>query len=93
MEVGAASIQSALAAAGLEADDVDLVLSTSVTGIATPSLDARLINRLGLNRQARRLPLFGLGCVAGAAGVARAADHVRAFPEHAALLLSVELCS
>src|SRR4029077_1250280 len=66
---------------------------TSVTGIAAPSLDARLINRLGLSPNIKRIPIFGLGCVAGAAGVSRAADYVRAFPDQAAALLSIELCS
>lgn len=92
-EIGGTAIRQALARAGIEGGELDLIISTSVTGIATPSLDARLMNRLGLAPHARRLPLFGLGCVAGAAGIARAADHVRAFPDHAALLLSVELCS
>ena len=53
----------------------------------------RLMNRMGLSPQTKRIPIFGLGCVAGAAGIARAADYVRAFPQQSALLLSVELCS
>jgi alkylresorcinol/alkylpyrone synthase len=65
----------------------------SVTGIASPSLDARLVNRMGLAPRIKRIPIFGLGCVAGAAGIARAADYVRGFPNHVAVLLSVELCS
>jgi alkylresorcinol/alkylpyrone synthase len=66
---------------------------TSVTGISSPSIDALLINRMGLPRNIRRVPIFGLGCVAGAAGIARAADYVRAYPSQAAALVSVELCS
>ncbi len=93
LEVGEAAVRDVLARTELEPDGIDLILSTSVTGIATPSLDARLMNRLAMRPDTRRLPLFGLGCVAGAAGIARAADHVRAYPRHAALLLSVELCS
>ena len=58
-----------------------------------PSIDARLVNRLGLPPRVKRLPIFGLGCVAGAAGIARAADYVRAYPGEVAVLLSVELCS
>jgi alkylresorcinol/alkylpyrone synthase len=61
--------------------------------VATPSIDARLVNRLGLRPDVKRFPLFGLGCVAGAAATARAADYVRAFPDHVAVVLSVELCS
>ncbi|MFP3940672.1 MAG: type III polyketide synthase [Thermoanaerobaculia bacterium] len=92
-EVGGAALEDALARAGLGPGDVDCLLAVTVTGIATPSLDARLVNRLGLNPRLKRLPVFGLGCVAGAAGVARAADYVRAFPDQVAVLLSVELCS
>ncbi|KAB2957438.1 MAG: type III polyketide synthase, partial [Thermoanaerobaculia bacterium] len=73
--------------------DVGAIFTASVTGIATPSLDARLVGRLGLSPQVKRVPIFGLGCVAGAAGIARAADYVRAFPGEAAVLLAVELCS
>jgi len=93
LEVGGEAVTRALQSAGLTRDDVDTLLCTSVTGIATPSLDARLVNRLGLPSRVKRLPLFGLGCVAGAAGVARASDCVRAFPAEVAVLLSVELCS
>jgi alkylresorcinol/alkylpyrone synthase len=58
-----------------------------------PSLDARLITRVGLRQDVKRIPLFGLGCVAGAAGLARVHDYLRAFPDHVAVLLAVELCS
>ena len=93
LEVGGDALLNALRTAGLTADDVDTLIFTSVTGVATPSLDARLVNRVGLPPRLKRLPLFGLGCVAGAAGIARAADCVRAFPRQVAVLLSVELCS
>lgn len=92
-EVGAAAVTDALERAGLETGDVDALFTATVTGVATPSLDARLMNRLGLDPRVKRTPLFGLGCVAGAAGIARAADYVRAYPDHVAVLLSVELCS
>jgi alkylresorcinol/alkylpyrone synthase len=93
LQIGERAITNALADAGLEARDIDHLFFVTVTGIATPSLDARLVNRLGLRPDVKRTPIFGLGCVAGAAGVARAADYLRAFPHHVALLLSVELCS
>ena len=64
-----------------------------MTGVAVPSLDARLIPRLGLRPDIKRLPVFGLGCVAGAAGLARLHDYLLAWPGHVAALLSVELCS
>ncbi len=93
LEVGAAAITDALDRAGIHPEQLGAIFFTTVTGICTPSLDARLMNRLKLPPGLKRVPLFGLGCVAGAAGIARAADYVRAFPDEAALLLSVELCS
>lgn len=92
-EVGGEALSGALAAAGLGPEDLDTLLFVTVTGVATPSVDARLINRLGLRRDLKRLPIFGLGCVAGAAGIARAADVLRGAPGEVAALLSVELCS
>ncbi len=92
-EVGGEAVARALGAAGLTVADVDTLITVTVTGVATPSLDARLVNRLGLPTRVKRMPIFGLGCVAGAAGIARAADAVRAFPGEVAVLLSVELCS
>jgi alkylresorcinol/alkylpyrone synthase len=83
----------ALTRAGLDRSALDAIFFVSVTGIASPSIDARLMNRMGLPPRIRRTPIFGLGCVAGAAGLARAADYVRAYPAHTALLISVEICS
>jgi len=87
------SICRALTRAGLCETDLDAIFFVSVTGIASPSIDARLINRMNLRSNIKRIPIFGLGCVAGAAGIARAADYVRAYPDHHAVLVSVELCS
>ena len=93
LELGERVARDALARAGLTPRDVDQVFFVTVTGIATPSIDARLMNRLGLRPDVKRSPLFGLGCVAGAAGLARAADALRAWPRGVSLLLAVELCS
>jgi len=93
VDLGARAVGEALARAGLAPSDVDHIFFTSVTGIATPSIDARLVNRLGMRAHTKRTPIFGLGCVAGAAGVARTADYLRAYPDQVAVLLSVELCS
>lgn len=92
-EIGAQAITNALEAAGLKPSDVDAIYSTSVTGVATPSLDARIVNRIGLPNHIKRVPIFGLGCVAGAAGVSRLYDYLKAWPDQVAVLLSVELCS
>jgi len=92
-EIGEAAVKAGLAAAGLSPGDVDHLWFVTVTGISTPSLDAKLANRLGLKPSVKRTPVFGLGCMAGAAGLARASDVLRAFPGEVAVMLSVELCS
>jgi alkylresorcinol/alkylpyrone synthase len=93
LALGQEAIEDALAQAGLTPADVDALFTVSVTGVASPALDARLMNRMPLRPDMKRIPIFGLGCVAGVAGIARAADYVRAFPDQVAVLLSVELCS
>lgn len=93
LQLGEQSISTALTDAGLSTDDIRALITVSVTGIASPSLDARLVDKMKLPRNTRRTPIFGLGCVAGAAGLTQAADYVRAYPDRVAVLLSVELCS
>ncbi|MER5957039.1 3-oxoacyl-[acyl-carrier-protein] synthase III C-terminal domain-containing protein [Streptomyces sp. NPDC001893] len=92
-DLGGRAVRDALRMAGLSTADVDLLIFTSVSGISTPSIDARLAVRLGLRRDVRRLPMFGLGCAGGAAGLARMHDYLVGRPDHVAVLLSVELCS
>jgi len=75
------------------AEQIDFLVYTSVTGLSVPSLDAQLMNRLPFRPDLRRLPLFGLGCLGGAAGTARLADLLRGQPQSYGILLSVELCS
>ena len=93
VELGETAVTRAFAAAGITAEDISAIFFASVTGIASPTIDARLINKLPFPTHVKRTPIFGLGCVAGAAGISRAADYVKAFPKQIALLLSVELCS
>jgi alkylresorcinol/alkylpyrone synthase len=91
--LGEAAARACLAQAGLELSDVDHLIWVSTTGMAAPSPDAMLINRLGLGRHTRRTPIWGLGCAGGVAGLARAYEYTRAFPDQRVLLLSAELCS
>ncbi len=93
LDLGGKALTCALQNAGLQPKDLDAIYFVSVTGISSPSIDARLVNQLGLSTRIKRNPIFGLGCVAGAAGISRAADYVRGFPKHHAALLAVELCS
>jgi len=83
----------ALAQAGVAASEIDLIVTTSCTGIMIPSVDAYLVDELGLRSDVRRLPITELGCVAGAAALARAHDFLVGFPDAHALVIAVELPS
>lgn len=93
VELGAAALTGALQRAGIGADEVDVVISTTITGVAVPSIEARIAESVGLRPDVKRVPLFGLGCVAGAAGIARLHDYLVGHPDEVAALVSVELCS
>lgn len=93
LSLGTQAVERALHDADVSASAVHMLLTTTVTGIAVPSLDARLMNRLPFRSDLKRIPLFGLGCMAGASGIARAADYLRGHPDEIAVVLSVELCS
>ena len=87
------AIDSVLSDAGMSASDISVIMSTTVTGVAVPSLEARLMNQLPFPRNTKRIPLFGLGCLAGVAGINRLGDYLKGHPTEAAILVSVELCS
>jgi alkylresorcinol/alkylpyrone synthase len=93
LPLGERAVRAALQQAGVRPDEVDAIFFSTVTGLASPSLDARLMQRLGLRPDCKRVPMFGLGCVAGAAAVSRAADYVRGHPRGVVVVLTVELCS
>lgn len=92
-ELGGRSVARALEDAGVPAQDVGALFFVSVTGLSSPSVDARIVQNLGLSAHVKRNPIFGLGCVAGVSALVRAADYVKAYPHQAAVALSVELCS
>jgi len=93
LRIGSCAVRDVLCEAGLDASEIGMLMTTTVTGIAVPSLDARLMNVLPFASDLKRVPLFGLGCLGGAAGLARTSEYLLAFPDQAAILLSVELCS
>ncbi len=93
LDLGERAVDAALSRAGLRPQDVDAFYFSTVTGLASPSLEARLMNRLRMREDVRRVPMFGMGCAAGAAAISRACDFTRGDPDGVALVLTVELCS
>lgn len=92
-DLAATATEQALQHAGVSADAVDLIISASTTGLAVPSIEARLVGRLGLRPDVKRVPLVGLGCAAGAAGLGRVHDYLQGAPGQTAVLVCTELCS
>jgi alkylresorcinol/alkylpyrone synthase len=93
LELGEQTICGLLDQVEMSPQEIDQLTVVSTTGIAVPALDARLMNRIPFRRQMKRLPLFGLGCMGGAAGIARTADYLQGHPDKAVILFAVELCS
>ena len=93
LELAEKASRQALERAGIAPGDIGAIVLVSSTGISTPTLDAKLIQRLGLSVHAARVPLWGLGCAGGVGGLARSAELVTAVPGRAVLLVAVELCS
>jgi len=93
LELFAQAAEAALDEAGLAGADVDAIVTVSSTGIATPSLEARAMDRLGFRSDAARIPVFGLGCAGGATGLSLAARLAKAEPGRTVLFVCVELCT
>lgn len=93
LALGSQAIARCLEPTGLTPADIDHLLVVTTTGLAAPSLDALLINELGMGRHTRRTPIWGLRCAGWIAGLARANEYVRAMPTHRALLVNIEFCS
>jgi len=93
VDLGSRAILAALAESGLTVHDVDAIFAVTSTGLAIPSLDARIAGHIGLRPDVKRTPIVGLGCAAGAVGISRLHDYVRAWPDQVAVLVTVELCS
>jgi alkylresorcinol/alkylpyrone synthase len=90
--LSAEAAQKALAGAGLAPADIDYIIYVNTTGLATPSIDARLIDIMGLRPDVRRTPIWGLGCAGGAAGLSHAHHYALAHPEARILVITTELC-
>jgi alkylresorcinol/alkylpyrone synthase len=86
-------VRKALAAADLEARDIDTVITVSSTGVTTPGIEARMLPQLGFRSDVRRIPVFGLGCAGGVSGVALASRIAASEPGTTVLLVAIELCS
>ena len=93
LELGEQTICALLDQMEVSPQEIDQLTTVSTTGIAVPSLDARLMNRIPFSRRMKRLPLFGLGCMGGAAGIARTADYLQGHPRESVIVFAVELCS
>lgn len=92
-DLASEAILRCLEPTGLSPSDIDHLIFVSTTGIATPSIDARLVHHLKMNPHVRRTPIWGLGCAGGVAGLSRAADFARAKPESRIIIVAVELCT
>jgi alkylresorcinol/alkylpyrone synthase len=93
MELTEKSITGCLESVNVSPDKINCIINISSTGVVTPTIDAILFNKLGFSNHIKRIPIWGLGCAGGAAGISRAMEYVKAFPKHNCLVIATELCS
>ena len=93
VEVAEKATNDLLTTANITPSDIQMIASSTVTGICVPSLEARLMNKIKFPTKTKRLPIFGLGCLAGVAGINRVCDYLIGHPKEAVVFISVELCS
>ena len=93
LSLSISALKDCLGKYGGDTGDFDHIIYVSSTGVATPTVDALLLNELRLDSHIKRTPVWGLGCAGGAAGLSRALEYTKAFPKSAALLIASELCS
>ncbi len=93
VELGSRVVKKSLTSHQLTMDDIDAIFTISTSGLSTPSLEARIMNRLPFSPHVKRIPIWGLGCAGGASGLSRAYEYCLAFPKANVLVLSIELCS
>lgn len=87
------ALSRALKSAGVQASKLSHIFFVTTTGLATPSIDAHIINEMNLSPAIKRSPIWGIGCAGGVVGIARANDYLQAYPDEIAALISVELCA
>jgi len=93
LEYSVKAIEECIASTGIKKEEITDIIFISTTGLSTPSLDALIINKMRLNQNINRIPIFGLGCAGGVAGFSKAGGLAKANPDAVVLLVAVELCS
>lgn len=93
VRMGSRAVERCLSESGTAMDEIDAFIFVSSSGMSTPTIDARIMNELKMPPHIKRLPIWGLGCAGGAAGLSRAHDYCRAYPDAKVLVLCIELCS
>lgn len=87
------SVSELIESSGIDVTTIDAIFSNTVTGLSVPSLEALLMHKIPFSAHTKRIPLFGLGCMAGVSGINRASEYLKVYPSKAVLFFSVELCS